>query len=673
MDVRLPDGTIIKNVPEGTTKADLVGRLQRNGMAVPADWLDAKPVKAQERIDATDGMSTTEKVLAGAGKAFADIGRGAKQALDAPAAALESLLNPSGSISTALGMPTARQSKAQTQADIDEAKRLDAPLLNTRAGTFGNVVGRVATGLPAVFIPGANTFAGAGLIGAGQGALEPTADGESTLGNIAIGGAAGMGGVAVGRALKAGYGAVKGLIEPFLESGQQKIAGRVLERFASDPNAVRSASSQATVTGARPMLSEASKDPGIAALERALAQQDPQVSSLIGQRAADNNAARVATLQAIAGDDAKRAAAEAARSKMAGEMYDTATNATYTVDGKLADLLKRPAVQQAVKRAEQMAANQGREFSLYAKPDPLKYTPIEPPPTTLQGMLKEEARRMAIEGQNTGAFSGVGGAKYEPVKKLTGQGLQDLKMAMDEMLTDPTSGFTGKAGDTIKSLRGQIMDWMESANPAFKDARTAYAAASKPINEMDIGQRLLEKGGPAIRGMEGEKRLTANAFARLLDDEQALARKATGFKGVNALSDAMTPENLSKVQAIRNELELASNLAASANGPGSQTAKSLASQNLLRQIMGPTGLPQSWAESTLLQSLMRPAQFAMKVPEERLQNTLAQIMLDPSKAGRALDAAKVRELSPLLQTLLPYVQQAGQQSAPASALVSRQR
>lgn len=45
MDVRLPDGTIIRNVPEGTTKAELVGKLKANGMAVPADWLgaDTKP------------------------------------------------------------------------------------------------------------------------------------------------------------------------------------------------------------------------------------------------------------------------------------------------------------------------------------------------------------------------------------------------------------------------------------------------------------------------------------------------------------------------------------------------------------------------------------------------------------------------------------------------------
>jgi hypothetical protein len=43
MDVRMPDGTVIANVPEGTTKADLVKKLQANGMAVPADWLGTAP------------------------------------------------------------------------------------------------------------------------------------------------------------------------------------------------------------------------------------------------------------------------------------------------------------------------------------------------------------------------------------------------------------------------------------------------------------------------------------------------------------------------------------------------------------------------------------------------------------------------------------------------------
>jgi hypothetical protein len=48
MDVRLPDGTVIKDVPDGTTKADLATKLKANGMAVPSEWLEApKPQAAQ--------------------------------------------------------------------------------------------------------------------------------------------------------------------------------------------------------------------------------------------------------------------------------------------------------------------------------------------------------------------------------------------------------------------------------------------------------------------------------------------------------------------------------------------------------------------------------------------------------------------------------------------------
>lgn len=39
MDVRLPDGTIIRGVPEGITRAQLAAKLQANGMMVPQEWL----------------------------------------------------------------------------------------------------------------------------------------------------------------------------------------------------------------------------------------------------------------------------------------------------------------------------------------------------------------------------------------------------------------------------------------------------------------------------------------------------------------------------------------------------------------------------------------------------------------------------------------------------------
>lgn len=634
MDVRLPDGTIIKNVPDGTTKADLVAKLQRNGMAVPAEWLSATPTPKPQipEPDPSEGGSTIQ-VYNPFGKNF-DTGLKIGQATTRTLAGIGSGLD---DLKTGVG----QRLGLIDQSAVDEKKRLDAPLKATTAGTVGNVIGKVAVGLPAAFVPGANTLTGAGLIGGAQGVFEPTASDESVAKNALLGAGAGVGGVVLGRVLRAGYQGVKGLIEPFTEAGQNRIAGRVLERFAENPDAVRNATSAATETGARPLLAEAARDRGVATLQRAL-ESDPQIAAMVAQRAADNNAARVATIGTIAGDPAKRAAAEAARKAASGDMYQAATNATYTVDEKLGDLLNRPAVKQALQRAKSLAENQGRPFTF------------------------------ATETQ--APFSGVGGRAAESSKQITGQGLQDLKMALDEMLSDPASGFTGKAGDTIKNLRGQIMDWMEQANPAFKQARAAYASASKPINAMDVGQRLLDKTTGAIRDLGGNQRLQANAFARALNDEAGTVQKATGFKGVNALADVLQPEQLSKLNAVRNELELASNLAQAANGPGSQTAKSLASQNLLRQILGPTGLPQSWAESTMLETLLRPVQFGMKAAEPRIQNKLAEIMLDPSKAGNALSAAQKKELSNALQRVAPYLQQAGQQSIPASTvLVSGKR
>jgi hypothetical protein len=45
MDVKLPDGTVIQNVPDGTSKADLATKLKANGMNVPDEWL-APPAPA---------------------------------------------------------------------------------------------------------------------------------------------------------------------------------------------------------------------------------------------------------------------------------------------------------------------------------------------------------------------------------------------------------------------------------------------------------------------------------------------------------------------------------------------------------------------------------------------------------------------------------------------------
>jgi hypothetical protein len=160
MDVRLPDGTIIQGVPDGMTRAELSAKLKANGY-------DMSGVDAQRKALAQElqDMSPLEAGLAGAGKAVADVGRGAGQWL--------------GLVS---------------RDDVAESRRLDAPLMDTTAGKVGNFAGNAAMIAPTAMIPGASTIPGAALIGAATGALQPSVSGSETALNIALGGAGGAAG-----------------------------------------------------------------------------------------------------------------------------------------------------------------------------------------------------------------------------------------------------------------------------------------------------------------------------------------------------------------------------------------------------------------------------------------------------------------------------------------------
>lgn len=131
----------------------------------------------------TEGMSALERAKAGAGKAFVDIGRGAQQA------AKEYLSQQPGAEWNGAGWLASRIDSP----DIAEARRIDKPLMSTTAGMVGNVGGNIAAVLPSMFVPGANTLVGAGVVGAAQGMLQPTIEGESRATNTLLGGTLGAG------------------------------------------------------------------------------------------------------------------------------------------------------------------------------------------------------------------------------------------------------------------------------------------------------------------------------------------------------------------------------------------------------------------------------------------------------------------------------------------------
>lgn len=163
-------------------------------------WSKYSAPAASETFDPTEGMTTTQKVLAGIGQGMTDVGYGVGQMF--------------GVVS---------------RDDVARKRELDKALMNTTAGKVGNFVGNAALVAPAAMIPGANTVIGSAAIGAGIGLAQPSTSTQETLTNVAVGGAAGAGGQALANKLP---GALRGWQSHAANEAKQK-AAQSAQKFAA--------------------------------------------------------------------------------------------------------------------------------------------------------------------------------------------------------------------------------------------------------------------------------------------------------------------------------------------------------------------------------------------------------------------------------------------------------
>lgn len=255
-------------------------------------------------------------------------------------------------------------------------------------------------------------------------------------------------------------------------------------------------------------------------------------------------------------------------------------------------------------------------------------------------IAENEGRPFGFTTTSSAPFSGVGGGAAVTKSNITGHGLQDLKMAMDDMLRDPASGIVGKEAMQAKNLRGQIVNWMESANPEFGQARQKFAEMSKPINEMQVGQELLNKLQPALSDFGANGLETGATFARQLRNSDKLAQNATGFKGAGSLEKVMSPENMKILEAIGQDLALKSNGQNLGRAVGSPTMQNMMGQNLINRVAGSVGLPQSLSQSVIANTLARPYDFVMRSAQPKISGLLAEAMADPARAAALLKAVQ---------------------------------
>lgn len=548
-------------------------------------------------------------------------------------------------VARALGLPD----------DKEEANRTDKPLLDTTAGSLGRTFGQAAPATLAIpFTPA--TFAGA----VGAGGLTGAAMTEGDALDRLEGGLMGASGSAVTSALPAAFrvarGGYRGVTEPLTTGGRRRIAGRTLGRFGLDADELANLEASGALanlspTGSRLTLAEMpglSTDArrGLATLQRSLETMDPETAAAFAARQEANNAARVDALGLLTGESTRAVSRVPALDRIARSQPTRA--------------------QAEATRAGNAAANYGKAYKAGIVPGSEE---------AMAPQIQELLRRPSVQEARVAATRAAAEAGLNEVPENSVQGLHFLKKALDEQKGAlNVAGKSAEAGRVGATAAG-FDDLLENLSPLYQQARRQFQFDSAPVTRAEIGGRLLDATRGAVRDFSGNRPLQAQQFAKALNDENRLMQQATGFKGREGqLSDVLTPGQLGVVNNVRDELEMLANLDKAANGKGSQTAKMLASQNLLRSIAGPTGMPESWLDNVVAENLQRlPHWLGYRMADPRIQQHITQAMLEPKDAlallmeARKLDQGKrtLGPVRPLLRRMAPVA--IGTESANAAA------
>jgi len=588
---------IVKNAdkrgtPEFNTVAAAYKDTRSGSPAAPqqsfADKVAVQEAADRERYNPTSGMSAFERFRAGMGQG------------------MNSAVNGVGNL---VGLVS--------DAKVDETKQLDAPLAATTGGKVGNFAGMATVLAPTAMIPGANTMLGAALIGGAANAL-------TTPGNFAdraLAGVYGAGGGVLGQSIPAILGAVKAAAEPLTEAGKKMIIGRVMNRAAGDGSGAamgKMLAARELVPGSAPTAAEVAESGGIAALQRAMSAADPESYAHRGMHQA---AARTDALRSVAGDSGTMATAEAARKAASDPLYKAAKSAVVSGDAELESLLNRPTMKEAWTRAQRLAEDNGEKITLAATP----------------------ARTVAsVDASGAPILQSL----PAQAQQYSGKGLHYLKLALDDMLdTSPTTALGRNSKASIMEIKNNLLMWLDSNIPVYGQASQAYAASSKPINQMQIGQELMDRISPALADHGALATETAAKYAAALRNGEQTAKAATGFK--QGLDGVMTPQQMDIINSVAQDLARKANAQNLGRGVGSNTFQNFAMDNLSASMGMPSAvkaalgvLPGMSATGTLLaKGTGALGKLAYTSADQAMRAKMAQALLNPQEAASLMQAA----------------------------------
>lgn len=489
----------------------------------------------------------------------------------------------------------------------------------------GEIGGQIAGTAPTMLL--GPEYAGLSLagkvgLGAAQGAtgaaMMPT-DGPDfwtdKAKQTAVGGLMGGAIPAVAAGARAAGNGLWNAVQPVVQPGRfvgQGLAGAMdpAEAAAAAAN-IRSAPQ--FVPGSIPTTAQAAQTPVMVQTEKA-AGNIPAFKTGAVQRGIDNNDARWNALMGVAQTPEALQAAQTARADAVQPLYDAAANQTANVGRAFVSLAQRPAMQQAMQQADQLAANRGETL-----------------------VWPQQGGNMAISGR----------------------ALDYTRQALDDMVGSARASNQGSLANGLQDARDRLVNWTSRYIPAQRQATQTYAQMSVPVNTMEAGQSIANGLGTRAMNAGGTPEIQMMPFRSAL--QSAMKNSPYGIDA-NALQS---------LQGIGQDLQRQS-ISNSIKSPGSDTAYNLAANGwLAKQLYGPTfggagtaGKAIGALGATALGhpmvglGIMGGGNRLGQMVGSRLQDRLSGLLLNPNTVLPYLDARAAAAAQPvqgpLMQGLLNY-------------------
>lgn len=496
MDVRLPNGTIIKNVPEGTTKKQLLDKLQAKGFDITkltAPAAPQPPAPEPAPVEPTFGEQA------------ADFGQ---QVLRGAASTADIIAEAIPGTAAMLAYPFRRAAGIVTGETAEDIAASQERVLGATAQPIGRATGVAETPeyqenalRQAVTFVAENLDEGADYLSKATGL--PKSDVTNMM-QVALSTVpAKVPGTKTARKVtSATINKMRDVIDPktkfYLDVAEGR--GAELVRAARAPEAE-------VVPGVRPTFAQATADVGLPRVA-AVGEQAAKLQPTEALRVKDiQEAGRVSELRKIEQTPAVRTRAEAARERrseplyreaeMAGDVVDVQPTLDY-IDGLIETNPGNPALLAELRRVR-------------------------------KGLVKRELNEKG---------------ELVLVPRTDAQEISSTLDGIKSALAKEDNRF-------IKKELTNIKDDLIEAIPSMKEAQEAFRKGSKPINQMDVGTYLREKLEAPVP--EGTQRATVFANA-VREAPRTLKQALDGAPRYEKLTEVLSPPQMARVDRVLMDL-----------------------------------------------------------------------------------------------------------------------